>query len=127
VAQIDVRQDAADYSRLSGKGKEILPVLSALGFLTLCRHVQVNAPTLAVTAFIQALDDLFHGALDGFGASPLVTANPVVALFDDVAVPARPDHISGRIRWLYRYDFIILLYQEILAPLAIFTLHFMLL
>jgi hypothetical protein len=121
VAPIDVRQDAADYSRLTAKGKEILHRLSALGFLALCRHVQVYAPSFAVTALVQALDDLFDGTLDGFRAAPLVTANPVLALFDDVAVPARADHVAGWVRWLYRYDFVILLYQEILAPLTNFA------
>ena len=126
MASIDVRQDGADYNRLYSKGKELLRRLLALRFLALPGHVQVHAPSLAIAALVKTLDNFFHGTLDSFLASPLVTANPVFALFDDVTVPAGAHHVPGWIRRFYRYDFVVLFYQGNNAPLIMSASCFML-
>ena len=77
----------------------------------------MNATALAVAPLVQARDDFFHGLRDTFDIALLVTANRVLALLYDVAVPARTGHVPGRIRWLNRYDFIVFIDQRYKAPL----------
>ena len=67
----------------------------------------MNTPAFAVPPFVQASYDLFDGARDSFNISLFVAANDVVALPDDVAVPAFTDHVAGRICRLHRYYFVV--------------------
>jgi hypothetical protein len=97
VAQIDVRQDGADYNRLPNKWKDRIATLFGLGFLFLSRHIQVNAPALAITPLVQSRNDFFHRLQDGCALSLLVSTNGILTLLNDVAMPVRANHIPGRI------------------------------
>ena len=98
------RRTIADFPP---KGRNSLARLPALGFLRRCRHRQVNATFLAVTAFVQSSDDFFNGPLHGLYVSLLIATNRVIALLDDVAMPIRAVHVRGRLCRLYRYDFVV--------------------
>ena len=78
------------------------------GFLHWQLHRQVNPALPAVSAFIQTRDDFFHGSCYRLGTSLLVAANSVFALLDDVTLPASTNHVTWRIRRLYRNDFIVI-------------------
>ena len=90
--------------------------LLAICSLFLCWHRDVNPAALTVSPFVQTRDDFFHGSSDSFDISLLVATNSIFALLDDVALPACTDHVTGRIRRLYRYDFIVLRNQGNDAP-----------
>ncbi len=84
----------------------------ALGLLGVSRRIRVNPSAFAETTFIQPRDDFFHGPRDRSDISLLVATNPVLALLNDVAVPARSNHIRGRIAWLHRHDFVVFFVQS---------------
>lgn len=71
----------------------------------------MNPPELAVSPFVQSRDDFFYGPPDSVNVSPLIAANGVLPLHDDVAVPACTDHALGRACRLHGYDFVVLFVQ----------------
>ena len=99
--------------------RDFTTFLSAFCSFPLRRNSQMNSPALAVSSFVQTRDDFFHGSRDRLDISLLVATNSVFALLDDVALPACTNHVTGRIRRLDRYDFIVLRNQGNDAPVPL--------
>jgi hypothetical protein len=98
------------------KGRSSVTRLLTFGFLSLCRHCQVNTPASSVSPLVQTHDDFFDSPRNGFDIALLVAPNPVTALLDDVAVPACTRRVTGRICRFHRDNRIVFFDQGNNAP-----------